>query len=78
MALPNLLTLVFYVILTFFFRHKYTLFISADGNFKLQRKNKCGDPDDVSLNNGTGYFVEDKAYQKYLGHVGDCKDVRLC
>ncbi|KAJ6619149.1 hypothetical protein B0H10DRAFT_2217021 [Mycena sp. CBHHK59/15] len=31
-------------------RHKFTLFLSADGNFKMQRKNKCDDPDDVALN----------------------------
>jgi len=56
--------------------HKYTLFISADGNFKLQRKNKHGDPDDVSLNNGRGYFVADAPYRVYLSHVGECQEVR--
>ena len=55
--------------------HKYTLFISADGNFKLQRKNKHGDPDDVSLNNGRGYFVADAPYRVYLSHVGECQEV---
>ncbi|KAJ6631636.1 hypothetical protein B0H10DRAFT_1938469 [Mycena sp. CBHHK59/15] len=33
-------------------RHKFTLFLSADGNFKMQRKNKRDDPDDVALNYG--------------------------
>lgn len=56
-------------------RHKYTLFLSADGNFKLQRKNKRGDPDDVALNNGRGYFVAEAPYRVYLSHAGDCKDV---
>jgi hypothetical protein len=45
------------------------LFISADGNFKLQRKNKRGDPDDVSLNNGRGYFVAAEPYAIYLEHT---------
>jgi len=56
-------------------RHKYTLFISADGDFKLQRKNKRSDPDDVSLSNGKAYFVADKPYRTYLKHVGVCHDV---
>lgn len=34
------------------YRHKYTLFISADGNFRLQRKRKNDDPDDLALNGG--------------------------
>jgi len=58
------------------FRHKYTLFISADGNFRLQHKHKKDDPDNVALNAGNGYFVETAGYQYYLLHVGDCTDVR--
>ncbi|KAJ7777666.1 hypothetical protein DFH07DRAFT_951315 [Mycena maculata] len=38
-------------------KHKFTLYLSTDGNFKLQRKNKCDDPDDMALNDGHGYFV---------------------
>ncbi|KAJ6624354.1 hypothetical protein B0H10DRAFT_1784804, partial [Mycena sp. CBHHK59/15] len=49
--------------------HKFTLFLSADGNFKMQRKNKCDDPDDVALNYGGGYFVETKEYERYVGLV---------
>ncbi|KAG6834489.1 hypothetical protein H0H93_009346 [Arthromyces matolae] len=45
--------------------HKYTLFLSVDGNFRLQRKNKNTDPDDVALNNGNGYFVPSEPYKKY-------------
>lgn len=55
--------------------HKYTLFLSADGNFRLQRKNKRDDPDDVALNDGRAYFVENSSYLKYVGEVGDSPEV---
>ncbi|PPQ95982.1 hypothetical protein CVT26_016198 [Gymnopilus dilepis] len=59
--------------------HKYTLFLSADGNFKLQRKNKRGDPDDVSLNNGRGYFVAASPYAVYLEHTKEeCDEDCIC
>ena len=57
-------------------RHKYTLFLSADGNFRLQRKNKRGDPDDVALNKGNAYFVETEEFKKYLQRVKPLEDVR--
>ena len=56
-------------------RHKYTLFISADGNFRLQRKHKKDDPDDVALNSGRAYFVESERYKTYLEFIGQGKDV---
>lgn len=40
-----------------------------DGNFRLQRKRKNGDPDDVALNQGNAYFVENAQYKKYLACV---------
>lgn len=46
-------------------RHLYTLFISLDGNFRLQRKRKNDDPNDTALNTGNAYFVENTAYQQY-------------
>jgi len=52
-------------------RHKYTLFISADGNFRLQRKHKKDDPDDIALNEGRSYFVQSTSYKKYLTHIGE-------
>ena len=58
-----------------FLRHKYTLFISADGNFRLQRKHKKDDPDDVALNSGRAYFVESERYKAYLKYIGQAKDV---
>jgi len=56
-------------------RHKYTLFLSTDGNFRLQRKSKRDDPDDEALNNGRAYFVENKSYMVYLDHVNQSDDV---
>jgi len=43
--------------------------LSTDGNFRLQRKHKNGDPDDVALNQGNGYFVENAQYKEYLACV---------
>ena len=58
--------------------HKFTFFISADGNFCLQRKNKKGDPDDIALNEGNGYCVDVGPYKAYVRAIhgsGDCDDV---
>ena len=52
------------------------LFLSADGNFRLQRKHKQDDPDDVALNRGNAYFVDADPYKVYVSHVDDCDDVR--
>lgn len=51
-------------------RHKYTLFVSADGNFKMQRKNKRDDPDDFALNDGNAYFVPTADYKAYMDAIG--------
>ncbi|KAF8223079.1 hypothetical protein L208DRAFT_1318878, partial [Tricholoma matsutake] len=48
---------------------EYTLFLSTDGNFWLQQKHKNGDLDDVALNQGNAYFVENAQYKKYLACV---------
>jgi len=47
------------------------MFVSADGNFRLQRKHKKDDPDDVALNEGRSYFVESTSYKSYLTLVGE-------
>jgi len=60
-----------------FHRHKYTLFISADGNFRLQRKHKNDDPDDVALNEGRSYFVESASYKTYLEHAGETTETKV-
>jgi len=57
-------------------RHKYTLFLSVDGNFRLQRKDKKSDPDDIALNDGHGYFVKSDDFNSYLGVVKPSDDVR--
>ncbi|GLB39022.1 hypothetical protein LshimejAT787_0601840 [Lyophyllum shimeji] len=54
--------------------HKYTLFLSTDGNFRLQRKNKNDDPDDTALNDGNAYFVPTEAYKEYLKHTNSVRE----
>ncbi|KAF8233889.1 hypothetical protein L208DRAFT_1264885, partial [Tricholoma matsutake] len=49
--------------------HKYTLYLSMDSNFCLQWKHKNGDPDDMALNQGNGYFIESAAYKNYIAQV---------
>lgn len=55
--------------------HKYKKFLGPDGNYKLQRKNKRDDPDDVALNKGNTYFVDTAPYKKYLSLVGTVFEV---
>ncbi|TFK71384.1 hypothetical protein BDN72DRAFT_895628 [Pluteus cervinus] len=59
--------------------HKYSLFLSIDGNFRLQRThtNKRRDADDVALIDGHGYFVNDSDYTKYLQGVDPSSEVVL-
>ncbi|KIJ47597.1 hypothetical protein M422DRAFT_248592, partial [Sphaerobolus stellatus SS14] len=47
-------------------RHKHTLFLNVDGNFRLSRKDKKEDPNVMSLATGNAYFVEDSAYAAFL------------
>jgi hypothetical protein len=42
------------------------LFISVDGNFRLQRKRKNDDLHDKGLNAGNGYFVNGTLFAEYL------------
>ncbi|KAJ7100504.1 hypothetical protein C8R44DRAFT_642046 [Mycena epipterygia] len=56
-------------------KYNFTLFLSIDGNFKLQRKNKRDDSDDVALNRGHGYFVETEEYKRYVKLVKPTEDV---
>ncbi|TFK59993.1 hypothetical protein BDN72DRAFT_864703, partial [Pluteus cervinus] len=59
-------------------RHKYTLFLSIDGNFRLQRANKRHDPDDVALINGNAYFVNEADYQEYLKGIVPSDENSTC
>lgn len=51
--------------------------MSVDGNFRLQRKHKKDDPDDVALNEGRSYFVESTSYKTYLTQVGE-DTIKVC
>ncbi|TDL14301.1 hypothetical protein BD410DRAFT_734301 [Rickenella mellea] len=51
-------------------RHTETIFLSLDGNFRLQRKKKNNDPDDIALIKGA-YFPDGQEYKDYLRKVGD-------
>ncbi|KAF8143056.1 hypothetical protein K438DRAFT_2111109 [Mycena galopus ATCC 62051] len=46
-------------------RHKYTLFLSTNSDFKLQRKKKREDPDDFALNDGNAYFPPNEDFKAY-------------
>ncbi|KAF6750008.1 hypothetical protein DFP72DRAFT_851984 [Ephemerocybe angulata] len=59
-------------------KHKYTLFISADGNYRLQRKAKNDDPDDVALNEGHGCFADTQKYQEWLKSQDEVDDTGIC
>ncbi|KAF7335063.1 hypothetical protein MVEN_02256800 [Mycena venus] len=59
-------------------KHKFTLFISTDGNFKLQRKNKRDDPDDIALNAGNGYFIPLETFKKHLDALKPSEDTSTC
>ena len=52
-------------------------FDCADGNFSLQRLNQKNDPDDVSLNDGSAYFVSNEKYKEYVKKVRPEPDVRV-
>ncbi|KAJ3569456.1 hypothetical protein NP233_g5031 [Leucocoprinus birnbaumii] len=46
--------------------HTLTLFLSLDGNYRLNQKFKNTDPNDVALNKGNAYFVDNNVFQQYL------------
>ncbi|KAJ3560603.1 hypothetical protein NP233_g10727 [Leucocoprinus birnbaumii] len=58
--------------------HLYTLFISADGNFRLQRKLKNNDPDDISLVDGNAYFVNEREFREFLKEIESQSDESTC
>ena len=65
-----------YSVLRLSISHKYTLFLSVDGNFHLQRKNKKSDPDDTALNDSHAYFMKLEDFNTYLGVVKPSDEVR--
>src|SRR5277367_6817907 len=52
-------------------RHLNQLFLMEDGNHKLQRKRKIGNPDDHSLLGDKGYFPDEDKYKKYVSEIGE-------
>ena len=71
----------FYVVFLYadsiFCSHRYTVYLSADGNMKCIRmaRDKKSNPDDVSLTDGYCIFPNDILYTRYLKTVGDSPDV---
>lgn len=63
-------------------RHVVQLFLALDGNFKLKKKKKNDDPDDVALMDGLAYFPNEMLFQEYIAKAGDSKEVccqvKLC
>ncbi|KAG1884716.1 hypothetical protein F4604DRAFT_1878684 [Suillus subluteus] len=51
-------------------RWKYSLFLAIDANFRLARKNVSSNKVDPGLNKGWAYFVEEKAFKKFLHDTG--------
>jgi hypothetical protein len=52
-------------------RHKATLYWALDGNYRLHQKKKNSDPNDVPLNRGNAYFVDEIAFKEYLSKYDD-------
>ncbi|KAH9911809.1 hypothetical protein B0H21DRAFT_704547 [Amylocystis lapponica] len=57
-------------------RHLYLNVLSLDGTHSLQKKLKNDDPDDVSLNEGRAYFVQDEPFRAFLERCGYVDKVR--
>lgn len=45
--------------------------LAQDANFRLKGRQRKTEVVDISLTNGTAYFVEDGAYKAYLASSGD-------
>ncbi|KAK7027904.1 hypothetical protein VNI00_015120 [Paramarasmius palmivorus] len=59
-------------------RHKNTMYVAVDGCHSAQRLNKRDDPDDVALNEGSGYFSARHGFRQYIkDNTGD-KDPLTC
>jgi hypothetical protein len=56
-------------------RHLNQLYLTTDGNHKLQLKKKIGNPHDVSLLGDHGYFPDNQKYATYVAAVGDSTEV---
>ena len=57
--------------------HKFSTVLSIDGSHSLQKKAKNDDPDDISLNEGRGYFVQDGPFHTFLKECGYVEEVSV-
>lgn len=55
--------------------HTTALFLAMDGNFRLTRKRKPGDPNDFDLSDGASYFVKAEEYEAYLKDILEDSEV---
>ncbi|KAK7024355.1 hypothetical protein VNI00_016409 [Paramarasmius palmivorus] len=60
------------------FKHLFTLFLSADGHFGLQRKKKPDDPDDVALIAHMGLFADILEYRDYCKRAPNSTEKSTC
>ena len=67
--------ILFNYALTVISRHALQLYLSLNGNFRLQKKKKNNDPDDVTLMKGLTGFPPESPFQDYLLRVGESKEV---
>ncbi|KAJ7883925.1 hypothetical protein B0H14DRAFT_2564692 [Mycena olivaceomarginata] len=51
---------------------------TLDGNFKMQRKNKQDDPNDMGLNGGNAYCVPEMRHKSYLGSLKPSDETGTC
>jgi len=58
-----------------FIRHKVTLFLSIDGNFRLQLKAKNRSPDDKEL--FSAFFVPSDLFDQYQRGIVDDLEVTI-
>lgn len=58
-------------------RFKHAFYYTVDGNFKLKRKTKRGDPLDVPLTSGAAYFAPEEVFGLYYEVMKD-HPVEVC
>jgi hypothetical protein len=65
-------------LLSIYDSHKWTLYLSADGNFHLQRQRKRDDPDDVALKDGRAFCVQAGPFRVYVKDAKPCDSASQC
>lgn len=65
-----------WVLLIFYYRWLYRLFLGIDANFRLKRKDVSKECFDPSLSQGWSYFVEETNFKKHLAdHINQPVEV---